>query len=148
MLEGEAGVGKTELAKVLAIALQKPLVRLQCYEGLDTSSAVYEWNYPRRMIEIHGLRVGEDIDIEITGLKPGEKLTEDLVDTNEQVRPCVEHISEIAVKPDARVAGLDLTSLISAAERDDRDRVVEEITRAVATIRGDGRRAVKRTDAA
>jgi MoxR-like ATPase len=51
-LEGEAGVGKTEIAKVLAIALGKKLVRLQCYEGLDISSAVYEWNYPRQMIEI------------------------------------------------------------------------------------------------
>ncbi len=51
-LEGEAGVGKTEIAKVLAAGLGKPLVRLQCYEGLDTSSAVYEWNYPRQMIEI------------------------------------------------------------------------------------------------
>ena len=51
-LEGEAGVGKTEIAKVLAAGLGKPLVRLQCYEGLDTGSAVYEWNYPRQMIEI------------------------------------------------------------------------------------------------
>src|SRR5207253_10977219 len=49
-LEGEAGVGKTEIAKVLAIALERSLVRLQCYEGLDTASAVYEWNYPRQMI--------------------------------------------------------------------------------------------------
>ncbi len=51
-LEGEAGVGKTEIAKVLAAALGKRLVRLQCYEGLDIASAVYEWNYPRQMIEI------------------------------------------------------------------------------------------------
>src|SRR5437660_2517431 len=51
-LEGEAGVGKTEIAKVLAVALGRELVRLQCYEGLDTASAVYEWNYPRQMIEI------------------------------------------------------------------------------------------------
>jgi MoxR-like ATPase len=51
-LEGEAGVGKTEVAKVLAAGLDRPLVRLQCYEGLDTASAVYEWNYPRQMIEI------------------------------------------------------------------------------------------------
>jgi MoxR-like ATPase len=51
-LEGEAGVGKTEIAKVLARGLGRRLVRLQCYEGLDTGSAVYEWNYPRQMIEI------------------------------------------------------------------------------------------------
>jgi MoxR-like ATPase len=51
-LEGEAGVGKTEVAKVVAQMLGRPLVRLQCYEGLDTASAVYEWNYPRQMLEI------------------------------------------------------------------------------------------------
>lgn len=51
-LEGEAGVGKTEIAKVLAATLGRDLIRLQCYEGLDVSSAVYEWNYPRQMIEI------------------------------------------------------------------------------------------------
>lgn len=51
-LEGEAGVGKTEIAKVLSSALDRRLVRLQCYEGLDISSAVYEWNYSRQMIEI------------------------------------------------------------------------------------------------
>jgi MoxR-like ATPase len=51
-LEGEAGVGKTEIAKVLAETLQRRLVRLQCYEGLDVSSAVYEWNYARQMLEI------------------------------------------------------------------------------------------------
>jgi len=51
-LEGEAGVGKTEIAKVLAETLGRRLIRLQCYEGLDVASAVYEWNYPRQMIEI------------------------------------------------------------------------------------------------
>ena len=51
-LEGEAGVGKTEIAKVLAAGLGRRLVRLQCYEGLDVASAVYEWNYSRQMIEI------------------------------------------------------------------------------------------------
>src|SRR5262252_9553641 len=50
--EGEAGVGKTEIAKVLARTLNRPLIRLQCYEGLDVNSAVYEWNYSRQMIEI------------------------------------------------------------------------------------------------
>ncbi len=52
LLEGEAGVGKTELAKVLSAALGAPLIRLQCYEGLDVNAAVYEWNYPRQMLEI------------------------------------------------------------------------------------------------
>jgi MoxR-like ATPase len=51
-LEGEAGVGKTEIAKVLAETLGRKLIRLQCYEGLDVASAVYEWDYPRQMIEI------------------------------------------------------------------------------------------------
>jgi len=51
-LEGEAGVGKTEIAKVLAATLGRPLVRLQCYEGLDIASAVYEWNYSRQLLHI------------------------------------------------------------------------------------------------
>lgn len=51
-LEGEAGVGKTEVAKVLAKALGTSLIRLQCYEGLDVTHAVYEWNYPRQILEI------------------------------------------------------------------------------------------------
>lgn len=51
-LEGEAGTGKTEIAKVLSETLNRPLIRLQCYEGLDVASAVYEWNYGRQMMEI------------------------------------------------------------------------------------------------
>ena len=51
-LEGEPGVGKTEVAKVLAEILQTELIRLQCYEGLDTNTALYEWNYPRQMLEL------------------------------------------------------------------------------------------------
>lgn len=51
-LEGEAGVGKTEIAKVLSATLGRPLIRLQCYEGLDLGSAVYEWNYAAQMVEI------------------------------------------------------------------------------------------------
>jgi MoxR-like ATPase len=51
-LEGEAGVGKTEVAKVLAASLNRKLIRLQCYEGLDVASAVYEWNYPAQMMAI------------------------------------------------------------------------------------------------
>ena len=51
-LEGEAGVGKTEIAKVLSETLGRKLLRLQCYEGLDVTTAVYEWNYSRQMVEI------------------------------------------------------------------------------------------------
>jgi MoxR-like ATPase len=51
-LEGEPGVGKTEIAKVLSQAFDTPLIRLQCYEGLDVNQAVYEWNYPRQLLEI------------------------------------------------------------------------------------------------
>jgi len=69
-LEGEAGVGKTEIAKVLSSTLGRKLVRLQCYEGLDVASAVYEWNYPRQMIEI---RLAE-----AEGVKSREGLEEDI----------------------------------------------------------------------
>jgi MoxR-like ATPase len=58
-LEGEAGVGKTEIAKVLASALKRKLIRLQCYEGLDVASAVYEWDYARQMIEIRLAEAGD-----------------------------------------------------------------------------------------
>ena len=61
-LEGEAGVGKTEIAKVLARVLDRRLVRLQCYEGLDVSSAVYEWNYARQMLEIRMAEAAGDRD--------------------------------------------------------------------------------------
>jgi MoxR-like ATPase len=61
-LEGEAGVGKTEIAKVLAQALGRKLIRLQCYEGLDVASAVYEWNYPAQMIEIRMAEAAGSID--------------------------------------------------------------------------------------
>jgi MoxR-like ATPase len=63
-LEGEAGVGKTEIAKVLSSSLGRRLVRLQCYEGLDVSSAVYEWNYSRQMIEIRLAEAAGGIDKE------------------------------------------------------------------------------------
>jgi MoxR-like ATPase len=69
-LEGEAGVGKTEIAKVLAATLGRRLVRLQCYEGLDVASAVYEWNYSRQMIEI---RLAE-----AEGVKSREGITQDI----------------------------------------------------------------------
>ena len=59
LLEGEAGVGKTEVAKALAAGLRRPLVRLQCYEGLDLASAAYEWNYAKQMIHIRAAEGGD-----------------------------------------------------------------------------------------
>ena len=65
LLEGEAGVGKTELAKALAEVLDTPLIRLQCYEGIDASEALYEWNYPRQLLSIRiADSKGEDLDEE------------------------------------------------------------------------------------
>lgn len=61
-LEGEAGVGKTEIAKALALCLDRRLIRLQCYEGLDASSAVYEWNFPAQMIAIRTAEAGGGAD--------------------------------------------------------------------------------------
>ena len=69
-LEGEAGVGKTELAKVVAERFERNLLRLQCYEGLDVASAVYEWNYARQMVEI---RLSEAL-----GDRDRESLAEDI----------------------------------------------------------------------
>jgi MoxR-like ATPase len=66
-LEGEAGVGKTEIAKVLATTLGRKLIRLQCYEGLDVASAVYEWNYARQMLEIRLAEAEGEVDRERLG---------------------------------------------------------------------------------
>jgi MoxR-like ATPase len=66
-LEGEAGVGKTEIAKVLAEGLGRKLIRLQCYEGLDISTAVYEWNYTAQMIEIRMAEASGQLDRERLG---------------------------------------------------------------------------------
>ena len=65
LLEGEAGVGKTEAAKALALVLDTPLIRLQCYEGIDAAEALYEWNYPRQLLSIRladarGAPLGEE----------------------------------------------------------------------------------------
>ena len=66
-LEGEAGVGKTEVAKVLAAITGGELIRLQCYEGLDVHSAVYEWNYSRQMLEIRRLEASGRLGAEGEG---------------------------------------------------------------------------------
>jgi MoxR-like ATPase len=60
LLEGEAGVGKTEAAKALAAVLGTPLIRLQCYEGIDAAEALYEWNYPRQLLRIRLAEAGGD----------------------------------------------------------------------------------------
>jgi MoxR-like ATPase len=62
LLEGEAGVGKTEVARALAFAMSADLIRLQCYEGLDVSHAVYEWNYARQLLEIRLMEASGEID--------------------------------------------------------------------------------------
>ena len=77
-LEGEAGVGKTEIAKVLSSALGRRLIRLQCYEGLDVSAAVYEWNYPAQMLEI---RLAE-----ATGISDRDRLEHDLFSERHLIR--------------------------------------------------------------
>jgi MoxR-like ATPase len=85
-LEGEAGVGKTEIAKVLSQTLGRPLIRLQCYEGLDVSSAVYEWNYAAQMIEIR-------MD-EATGLKDRDKIEKNVFSEKYLIRrPVLEALS-------------------------------------------------------
>ncbi len=61
-LEGEAGVGKTEVAKALAAALRTELIRLQCYEGLDVAHALYEWNYPRQLLEIRMIEATHELE--------------------------------------------------------------------------------------
>ena len=61
-LEGEAGVGKTEIARALAAGLGTKLIRLQCYEGLDVNQAVYEWNHTRQLLEIRLMEAAGDVD--------------------------------------------------------------------------------------
>ncbi len=73
-LEGEAGVGKTEIAKVLAATLGRNLLRLQCYEGLDVAAAVYEWNYPRQMMAIRLAEAGSDKQATAKDIYTGEFL--------------------------------------------------------------------------
>ena len=101
-LEGEAGVGKTEIAKVLAHTLGRRLIRLQCYEGLDIASAVYEWNYPRQMIEI---RLAE-----AAGAASREALAEDLFSERFLIRrPLLQALAPDAAPPVLLIDELDRT---------------------------------------
>jgi MoxR-like ATPase len=102
-LEGEAGVGKTEVAKVLSSALQRRLIRLQCYEGLDVANAVYEWNYAAQMIAI---RVAE-----AEGAVDREQLSHDVFSENFLVkRPLLQALEpDIAGPPVLLIDELDRT---------------------------------------
>ena len=73
LLEGEVGVGKTELAKTLAAVFDRRLIRLQCYEGIDTSQALYEWDYARQMLQIRALSEHELVDDDSVDALFGEK---------------------------------------------------------------------------
>jgi MoxR-like ATPase len=101
-LEGEAGVGKTEIAKVLAHTLGRRLIRLQCYEGLDIASAVYEWNYSRQMIEI---RLAE-----AAGAASREALGQDLFSERFLIRrPLLQALEPDTVPPVLLIDELDRT---------------------------------------
>ena len=89
LLEGEAGVGKTEAAKALAQALDTPLIRLQCYDGIDAAEALYEWNYPRQLLSI---RLAE---------ASGEKLREEQLFSREYLiaRPLLQALEHPGPRP-------------------------------------------------
>ena len=106
-LEGEAGVGKTEIAKVIAQGLGRELIRLQCYEGLDIAQAAYEWNYSRQMIEI---RMAE-----AEGIKSREGLAQDIFSERFLVRrPLVR-----ALQPSLQSGGGSPVLLIDELDRTD-----------------------------
>jgi MoxR-like ATPase len=90
LLEGEPGVGKTEIAKVLSAALDTKLIRLQCYEGIDVSTAVYEWNYTRQMLHIRLMEAG--------GINRQEELREIFGSDFLMKRPLLQAIDESNVK--------------------------------------------------
>ena len=101
-LEGEAGVGKTEIAKVIAAGLGRELIRLQCYEGLDIAQAAYEWNYSRQMIEI---RMAE-----AEGLQSREGLTQDIFSERFLVRrPLLRALQPAGAAPVLLIDELDRT---------------------------------------
>ena len=101
-LEGEAGVGKTEIAKVIADGLGRELIRLQCYEGLDIGQAAYEWNYPRQMIEI---RMAE-----AEGVKSREGLEQDIFSERFLIRrPLLRALQPLGEPPVLLIDELDRT---------------------------------------
>jgi MoxR-like ATPase len=101
-LEGEAGVGKTEIGKVLSQALGRDLIRLQCYEGLDIAQAAYEWNYPRQMIEI---RMAE-----AEGVKSREGLEQDVFSERFLIRrPLLRALQPLGAVPVLLIDELDRT---------------------------------------
>jgi len=101
-LEGEAGVGKTEIAKVIATVLERELLRLQCYEGLDIAQAAYEWNYSRQMIEI---RMAE-----AEGVKSREGLAQDIFSERFLVRrPLLRALEGVGAPPVLLIDELDRT---------------------------------------
>jgi len=93
LLEGEAGVGKTEAAKALATTLDVPLIRLQCYEGLDIAHAVYEWNYGRQLLHIRAAQEGSVDESELFG--PEFLTRRPLLEAVESEGPVVLLIDEI-----------------------------------------------------
>ncbi|MGL6279851.1 MAG: AAA family ATPase [Gaiella sp.] len=93
LLEGEAGVGKTEAAKSLATALEARLIRLQCYEGLDVAHAVYEWNYPRQLLHIRAAQEGTVSEVELFG--PEYLIRRPLLEAIDSDEPVVLLIDEI-----------------------------------------------------
>ena len=93
LLEGEAGVGKTEAAKALATALGARLIRLQCYEGLDVAHAVYEWNYPRQLLHIRAAQEGTVSEAELFG--PDFLIRRPLLEAIDSDEPVVLLIDEL-----------------------------------------------------
>ena len=93
LLEGEAGVGKTEAAKALATVLGARLIRLQCYEGLDVAHAVYEWNYPRQLLHIRAAQEGTVSEDELFG--PEYLIRRPLLEAIDSEEPVVLLIDEI-----------------------------------------------------
>ena len=93
LLEGEAGVGKTEAAKSLAVATGSQLIRLQCYEGLDVAHAVYEWNYPRQLLHIRAAQEGTVSEDELFG--PEFLIRRPLLEAIDSDEPVVLLIDEI-----------------------------------------------------